>query len=158
MGPPNGGVPRNSFTFNNITNDSWPWFSHQHDVTYASAGGFLIRNGITGPMLTIFDNGSTRVSAPPVGAGRQLRTEQLPQPGHGLDGGRSQHDGDARADPGPRGVPARAFGAAQILNNGNYFFSTGILTDHGHAGMNLETVDYAYRVWQMPDLYNPPVL
>src|SRR5580658_258129 len=42
-----------NFTFNNIDNDPWPWFSHQHDVGYANSGA--------GP-LTVFDNGNTRVS------------------------------------------------------------------------------------------------
>ena len=49
-----------SFTFNNINNDPWPWFSHQHDVTIANNG--------EGPML-VFDNGDTRISPPPLGLG-----------------------------------------------------------------------------------------
>jgi len=47
------------FTFKNIYNDPYPWFSHQHDG---------IENGGSGP-LTVFDNGNTRVAAPPIGLG-----------------------------------------------------------------------------------------
>ena len=39
MGPPDELTePPNSFTFENLTADPWPWFSHQHDVTYANGG------------------------------------------------------------------------------------------------------------------------
>ena len=71
MGPANG-LPcptQHCFTFDNITNDEWPWFSHQHDTTYASNGAPLTINSITGPLLTIFDNGNTRYSPAPLGLG-----------------------------------------------------------------------------------------
>ena len=66
MGPPDGLTPSN-FTFNNVNNDPWPWFSHQHDATYASNGIPLPAGGLDGPLLTIFDNGNTRYSAAPLG-------------------------------------------------------------------------------------------
>jgi arylsulfate sulfotransferase len=49
------------FQFQNIDNDPWPWFSGQHDVSIQS-------NTATGA-ISCFDNGNTRVSAPPLGLG-----------------------------------------------------------------------------------------
>ena len=43
--------PGGDFTFNNIYNDPWPWFSHQHDAAIESTG-----------VLSLFDNGNTRCS------------------------------------------------------------------------------------------------
>ena len=48
------------FTFNNINNDPYPWFSHQHDAGFD--------NTSTGE-LTVFDDGNTRVAPPPIGLG-----------------------------------------------------------------------------------------
>lgn len=171
MGPPDDKpVPNKSFTFVNISNDPWPWFSHQHDVTYASSGAIFTRNGLTGPMLTIFDNGTTRLVRPPLGLGST---------GCGPNDCRSRgmalivDETNMTVTPvlmQNLGVNANALGGAQILTNGNFFFSTGIQPTQAieiqpSAGMitgtqilNLESVDYAYRAWQMPDLYNPPAL
>jgi hypothetical protein len=67
------------------------------------------------------------------------------------------------------GTPSTALGGAQILSNGNYFFQSGIPSTQaielkpttGVAAsqvMNVGSVDYSYRGWQMPNLYTPPVL
>ena len=50
MGPPDGLTPSN-FTFINVNNDPWPWFSHQHDATYASNGIPLPAGGLDGPLI-----------------------------------------------------------------------------------------------------------
>jgi len=55
------------------------------------------------------------------------------------------------------------------LSNGNYFFETGLPNTQaieiqptggvsGTQVLNVQSVDYSYRGWQMPNLYNPPVL
>jgi arylsulfate sulfotransferase len=38
------------FALNNVNNDRWPWFSHQHEAGIEANGD-----------LTVFDNGNTRV-------------------------------------------------------------------------------------------------
>jgi hypothetical protein len=73
-------------------------------------------------------------------------------------------------------VKTTALGGAQLLSNttpNNFFFSTGISTavpaealeisptlnaPTGAVIMNVQASSYAYRGWQMPNLYNPPVL
>jgi hypothetical protein len=39
------------FALNNVNNDRWPWFSHQHEAGIEANGD-----------LTVFDNGNTRVA------------------------------------------------------------------------------------------------
>ena len=166
MGPPDHGLqPASDFTFSNIFNDPWPWFSHQHDVG--------IENGGTG-QTTIMDNGDTRVSAPPLGEGCKTscysrgmaitfdESTMVVTPVVSLDlGGYSS-----------------AMGSAQLLGDGNYFFENAIvyvLAQNASLGYSLELgptpaapevgpadliLDVAgpqhYRGWQMPNLYDPP--
>jgi len=176
MGPPDG-LPQSNFMFDNIYNDQWPWFSHQHDATYASSGIPKTINNYTGPLLTIFDNGNTRFSSGPLGGclpsdcqsrGMALIVSQEPV-------------GDCTSSctqgiVGPvlsqqLGMEATALGSAQYLTNGNYFFQTGISNadtqaieiqpttfPNGTQVMNVESVDYSYRGWQMTSLYNVPSL
>ena len=40
--------------------DPWPWFSHQHEVGIEDNGAGV---------MTVFDNGNTRISPPPIGLG-----------------------------------------------------------------------------------------
>jgi len=159
------------FVFNNIYNDPWPWFSHQHEVG--------IENGGLGPM-TILDNGNTRVSPPPLGLGSgdsrgMALTVDVTLP--------------CAVPPGPPqpqcqvtpvlsddlGVFSTAMGSAQLLSNGNYFFlasavsistyigsySIEILptagTDTGTQVYNIEGTE-SYRAWRMPSLYQPPLI
>jgi hypothetical protein len=68
------------------------------------------------------------------------------------------------------GVKTTALGGAGVLSNGNYTFQSGLPTTEaieisaspnkttGAVILNVGTVDYSYRGWQMPNLYNPPVL
>jgi hypothetical protein len=146
------------FAFHNIYNDAWPWFSHQHD-----AG---IENNGAGP-LTVFDNGDTRVSPPPVGLGSgNSRGMALTVDEKGL-----QVTPILSVD---LGVYAQALGSAQLLSDGNYFFlaadvllapttvvsdSIEILptagTDTGTQVLSLRSTQ-SYRAWRMPSLYTPP--
>jgi len=174
MGPPDNDNQSN-FTFNNISNDPWPWFSHQHDATYASSGLQLTINGQTDPLLTIFDNGNTRYSNAPLGLGSNCDVD-------GVDDcnsrGMALSVDEATWEVTPvlsqdLGVQTTALGGANLLSNMNYFFSTGINTATpaeaieiqptagqitGTVVLNVEGSSYAYRGWQMPNLYNPPNL
>jgi hypothetical protein len=159
--------PGGDFIFNNIYNDPWMWFSHQHD-----AG---IQDGGLGP-LTVFDNGNTRVSPPPVGLGSgdsrgmSLTVEQTCS-GTPLTCTNLQVTPVLSVD---LGIYSEAMGAAQLLPDNNYFFlapfapftktmggsySIEILptagTDTGTQVLELESTQ-SYRSWRMPNLYQPP--
>ena len=164
--------PSGDFSFNNIYNDAWPWFSHQHE-----AG---IENGGAGPM-TVFDNGNTRVS-PPAGPGSS--TGGLP--GLGADCGPDDcnsrgialaiSESSMQVTPVMSvdlGVYSDAMGSAQLLADGNYFFQPATVvtgstdnsfcieiqptpgTDSGVQVMSISGPG-SYRSWQMPNLYSPP--
>jgi hypothetical protein len=146
------------FTFNNIYADPWPWFSHQHD-----AG---IENNSTG-VMTLFDNGNTRVSPLPVGLGSgDSRGMAL-----SIDESTMHVTPVLSAD---LGYFSTAMGSGQLLSNGNYFFLPAVVpisisnlasygleilptagTDTGTTVLNLQSQE-AYRGWQMISLYSPP--
>jgi arylsulfate sulfotransferase len=151
--------PSGDFTFNNINNDPWPWFSHQHDVGMENNGA--------GPM-TIFDNGDTRVSPPPVGLGS------------GNSRGMSLTVNESTMQVTPvlsqdLGAYSPADGSAQLLADGNYFFLDPVVlvnlttedsyaiqifptsgTVNGTQVLNIQNTD-GYRGWEMSSLYNPPI-
>jgi arylsulfate sulfotransferase len=173
MGPPDDlTVPPNSFTFNNIHNDPWPWFSHQHDVTYANSGVKITINGMTLPLLTIYDNGNTRYSPAPLGLGSGCGPSDCNSRGMAL----MVDEPNMRVTPvllQDLGVKTTALGGAGLLSNGNYFFATGINTAVPAEGIeiaptpgattgtvltNVQGSSYSYRGWQMPNLYTPPNL
>lgn len=164
--------PSGDFTFNNTYNDPWPWHSHQHD-----AG---IENGGRGQM-TIFDNGSTRISDPGKSTGGV--------PGLGANCG--PYDCNSRVmgvtfDEAAMTVTpvvsldlggfSNVMGSTQLLSNGNYFAENPVvfvqLNTFGHSqeigptppapqvGSAAITMDVKgpghYRGWQLPNLYNPP--
>ncbi len=159
--------PGGDFVFNNIYNDPWPWFSHQHD-----AG---VQNGGSGS-LTVYDNGNTRVSPPPLGLGSGDSRGMALTVVQNCSGSPPmctslQVTPVLSVD---LGVYSQAFGAAQLLPDNNYFFlapfapfsqtvqgsaSIEILstagTDTGTQVFNLESAQ-AYRAWRMPNLYQPP--
>jgi len=143
------------WTFNNIDNDPWPWFSHQHDVGIASANGYL----------TLFDNGNTRLSelggacVPNDCDSRGMVLE--------LDESSMQVTPALSVD---LGVYSTALGSAQLLDNENYFFLAGFVgntdgyaieilptpgTITGTQVFNLEGT-VAYRAWRMTSIYTPP--
>jgi arylsulfate sulfotransferase len=173
--------PCGAFTFNNIYQDPWPWFSGQHD-----AG--IEMNGV-GP-LTVFDDGNTRVS-PPTGQGSS--TGCVPGVGSGNSRGMALTVDEATMQVTPvlsadLGVYSDALGSAQLLAplsfwnptapsafEGNYFFLAGTVlvtlnkvyaysmqilptpgTGAGTQVLNLQSPQH-YRGWQMPNMYNPPI-
>jgi arylsulfate sulfotransferase len=180
MGPPDGlTVPSNSFTFDNITNDPWPWFSHQHDVTYADSGLKVTINSRTGPLLTIFDNGNTRYSAPPLGLGSGC--DPVGGPDDCNSRGMALIVDEATLTVTPvllqdLGVKTTALGSAGLLLNTtpyNYAFGTGLLSavptesieinptagaTTGTVVLNVQGSSYSFRSWQLPNLYSPPPL
>ena len=144
--------PDGDFTMGSVVNDPWPWFSHQHDTGYASGG--------TGP-LVLFDNGNTRVSAPPLGLGK----------GYSRGMALTVDEKNMQVTPilsASLGVYAAALGSAQLLSHGLYMFQAGtpsaesieILRNNGELTgkqvLNVESPQVSYRSWQLPNLYSPP--
>jgi arylsulfate sulfotransferase len=144
------------FTFRNIYNDPYPWFSHQHEVDIESNGD--------GP-LTLFDNGTTRVVH--TGGGCCSRGMELT-----LDENSLQATPVLSQD---LGVYSDAYGSGQVLFDGDVFFLAGTVavsssshasfaiqllpaagTDSGTQVFNLEGPN-SYRAWLMPSLYAPPI-
>jgi hypothetical protein len=138
------------FTFNNIDNNPFPWFSHQHDAEYQTNGA-----------LTVFDNGNTRVAPPPLGLG----------PGYSRGMALTVDETNMQVTPVlsvPLGVFSTVMGSAALLDNGNYFFQPAvpasydiqILPNPGATGglqvYSLSGPGYIYRAWQMPNLYTAP--
>jgi arylsulfate sulfotransferase len=170
MGPPdNGLMPAPSpFIFNNIYNDPWFWFSHQHDVG--------IQNGGAGPM-TLMDNGNTRVSFPPLGLGLNCGQYDCDSRGMALtvDWSTMTVTPVVSFD---LGSYSDAMGSADLLGDGNYFFENAIVVDlslNSTFGYSMEVAPTPaapqvgpadvltnvaspqhYRGWQMPSLYAPP--
>ena len=169
MGPPDGLTP-SDFTI--VSNDPWPWFSHQHDVTYANSGQRVKVGGTTAPLLTIFDNGNTRYSVPPLGLGTNC--DPVGGPDDCNSRGMALFVDETKMTVTPvllqdLGVRTTALGGAGFLSNGNYYFQSGLPTTEGielmpsggvsgSTVLNVGSVDYSYRGWQMPNLYNPPPL
>jgi hypothetical protein len=169
MGPPDNSPGTANFTFNNTYNDPWEWFSHQHDVGMENAGA--------GPM-TIFDNGDTRISSPPLGLGTtKCQKNDCNSRGMALTVDESTMTVTPVVSFDLGGYSA-AMGSAQLLGNGNYFFENPIvfvLSQNATFGYSMEIaptpaapqegpadvlMDVAgpqhYRGWQMPNLYAPP--
>ena len=142
-----------AFTFNNITQDLYPWFSGQHEAA--------IENNGSGPM-TIFDNGNTRIASM-----------------HGNSRGMALTVDETAMTVTPvlsvdLGYNSIADGSAQLLANGNYYFYAGVVvvglsgedcfnleilptpgTITGTTVLNVQGAD-GYRGWQLPSLYVPP--
>jgi len=155
------------FTLVNST-DPWPWFSHQHEVGIENNG-----SGV----MTLFDNGNTRIAAPPLGVGPSPAclpydcdsrgmaltfTEQSPM----------QVNEVLSSD---LGYFSTAMGSAQLLSNGDYFFLPAIVInpnltvsaysievapvppiDAADVLLNLQGPEQ-YRAWQMTSMYFPPI-
>jgi len=142
------------FTMNNTSNDPYPWFSHQHDP------GF-VQDGTT--TLAMFDNGNTRVSAPPLGLGSgDSRGYVLSVDQVGMT-----VTPTLLAD---LGYFSMALGTAELLSNGDYHFEAGFafmptyseaievfptsLT--GTLGFTAKATVPCYRSFRMTSLYSPP--
>jgi hypothetical protein len=140
------------FLFNNINSDAYPWFSHQHDAGVENNGAGV---------LTLFDNGNTRVAPPPIGLGS------------GNSRGMALAVNETAMHVTPvlsvdLEVYALALGSAQLLSNGSYFFQPGITNSYdieilptpgtttGTQVLNVQG-QTTYRSWQMQSFYNPPI-
>ncbi len=138
------------FTIN--SSDPYPWFSHQHDP------GF-VQNGTT--TLAMFDNGNTRVSAPPLGLGSGdsrgyvLNVDQV----------------NMVATPvllANLGYYSLALGTAELLSNGDYHFDAGIgpgnpsfseaieVFPNASLGFIVKVDASSYRTFRLKSLYTPP--
>jgi len=155
--------PDGDFTFVNQYNDPWPWFSHQHDSGIETDG-----------VMTVFDNGNTRVAAPPIGLGSPAC-----QPNDCNSRGMALTFSETNMTVTPvlsadLGYYATAMGSAQLLSNGAYFFVPAIVllslnqeagysieilpttgTDTGTTVLNLQGPEH-YRGWQMTSMYSVP--
>jgi hypothetical protein len=178
MGPPDDGLLQASnFTFDNVYNDPWYWFSHQHHVG--------IQNGGTNP-LTLFDNGDTRVSAAPLGLGSNCGPHDCDSRGMALTVVEPTNNNETPGTVTPvvsydLGGYSTAMGSADLLSNGNYFFVDPIvfvaakqstfaysqeISATGPPAPEVGPADFLmelagpqqYRGWQMPSLYNPPAI
>lgn len=141
--------------FNNINNDPWPWFSHQHDAGIESTAG----------NLTLFDNGNTRLAQLGGGCG----PNDCDSRGMALE----LNESSMQVTPAisvDLGVYSSALGSAQLLSNSNYFFLAGFVdntygysieilptsgTITGTQVFNLEGTA-AYRAFRMIDIYKAP--
>jgi hypothetical protein len=168
--------PSGDFTFNNAYNDPWPWFSHQHDAGIEDGGAGL---------MTIFDNGNTRVSQPAASTGGVpgMGTACGPNDCNSRGMAVAFDETEMTVTVSPNGVSldlgkySAAMGSAQMLANGNYFFENPLVlvSLSTTAGYSLEVgptpavpqlgaanvlLNIAgpehYRGWQMPNLYFPP--
>jgi hypothetical protein len=153
-----------AFTFNNVTNNPWPWFSGQHEVAMENNGA--------GP-LSLMDNGDTRVSQPPLGLGSGCGPIDCNSRGMALQ------VSEAAMQVTPilsmdLGVYSSSGGTAELLSDGNYYFNLAqVLTPTsknsfsievlptpktlgGTQVLNVKTAE-SYRGWQMVSLYDPPI-
>ena len=133
-------------SFSIVSNDPYPWFSHQHDVEYELNWSSI---------LSLFDNGNTRSAQNP-GIVENSRGMVLQ-----LD------ESSLTATPllsTDLGVYSAAVGSAQRLDNGDYHFEAGFIGG-GAASQNsefslagVETYlsqinDFCYRSYRMVSLY-----
>jgi hypothetical protein len=155
----------NGGNFTIVSNDPWPWFSGQHDVSFQNNG--------TGS-LTCFDNGNTRISPPPLGLGSPgCEPSDCNSRGMALTVDESSMTVTPVLST-DLGVYSISGGIADLQADGNYFFgavdvvvnineeaSYGIEilptagTTVGTTVFNLQDTE-GYREWQMTSLYLPP--
>lgn len=144
------------FSFNNVAQDPWPWFSHQHYACMANNGA--------GPML-LFDNGNTRISPPPIGLGHPgCEPNDCNSRGMALTVNESTMTVTPQMSV-DLGVYSSADGTAQLLSDGNYFFFAGLIVslsgttsqaiEVGPSGQVLNIQGpQGYRSWQLANLYS----
>jgi arylsulfate sulfotransferase len=138
------------FTFNNIENNPYPWFSGQHDAGFETNG-----------LFDCFDNGDTRIAVegPANSRGMVLNVDETAMT---VTPVLSQQ----------LGVYSLALGSAQLLSNGNYHFQPGVVkpnyysysievfptsgTTNATPVYNLQSDFGSYRSFRMQDLYTAP--
>lgn len=132
----------NEGDFSVSSSDPHPWFSHQHDTTFAANG-----------LLTLFDNGNTRISE--YGGNSRGQSWQLDE----------THKVATSVLNLNLGVYSTATGSAELLPLGNYHFFLGFIN-----GTNSKSVEYTtggqlrfeedfpqnngYRAFRMSTLYS----
>ncbi len=130
----------------NVTDDPYPWFSHQHNVHLDAATG----------VFDAFDNGNTRIAnAGGVGHSRGYVMK--------IDETKMTATPTMLAD---LGVYSIAVGSAQRLDNGNYHFEAGFVPTpfvqsyaievlpEGNIVYNIEGLLQVYRSYRMRSLYS----
>lgn len=124
------------------SNNPYPWFTHQHDVEYASNG-----------LLTLFDNGNTRIAE--YGGNSRGQSWSLDEV-HMVATPVLNQD---------LGTFSMACGSAQILSNGNYHFFLGFVNNDASSSVEYSTggtVEFqedqpqnvGYRSFRMATLYS----
>lgn len=135
------------FAINGDPNDTYPWFSHQHDVEYEFRTNYV----------TLFDNGNTRIAQNPTENSRgqllklneSTKTATLVQ---NLDlGVRSLALGTAQGLLDAKGKPIGLHFEAGLAN-GN---SSQSISFYRGGTLNINSASPAYRSFQMRDLYTP---
>ena len=134
--------------FQFLSNDTYPWFSHQHDTDFDPDDP---------TRLLVFDNGNTRVILLNQGYSR----------GQVLQLNESNRTASLvlNAD---AGIYSLALGSAQKLSNGNYHFDFGYVIDPvgpqaysvevdpaGNVLYNARAGTPLYRSFRMTDMYTP---
>jgi hypothetical protein len=131
--------------FRFVSDDPWPWFSHQHDAEFDTGDHST---------LTVFDNGNTRYASDPSARsrGQVIQLDEERREAHLL----------VNAD---LGSYAYALGSAQPLEGGTYHFdvgwvlgttlSYGVEVDgSGDTVYSVEVPSPVYRSFRMRDLYS----
>lgn len=131
--------------FTIVSDDTYPWFSGQHQPDFSDATS-----------LTIFDNGNVRV-AQNGGHSRGMAFT--------VD---EQNMVVTKVVSADLGVYCSALGSAQLLPNGNYTFQPGNINGTTMQSLevsapvpntqvfNMQVNDTSYRSFRMPDMYTPP--
>lgn len=133
------------FTFNST--DPYPWFSHQHDANFESGDPSV---------LTVFDNGNTRVASQGGNSrGQVLRLDEKNRTASFL----------LNAD---LGIFSMAVGSAQKLRDQNYHFDAGFVPNgKGQSAYSIEvngtgSIVYKakantilYRTFRITSMYEP---
>lgn len=132
------------------SSDACPWFSHEHDSTFASNG-----------LLTLFDNGNTRITEPSEFCGNGSSQNDSRGQSWSLDETHKTATAVKNLD---LGVYSTATGSAELLPLGNYAFFLGFIDNN-----NSRSVEYTpsgqlrfeeafpqnvgYRSFRMVNLY-----
>jgi hypothetical protein len=135
--------------FSMVSDDPWPWFSHQHDAEFELNGSTI---------LSLYDNGNTRF------AQNQGTTEHSRGMVLSLDETRLTATPLLSQD---LGVYSPAVGSTQRLENGNYHFDSGFIfetqnqvSQHAEFSSNgvnnyvLKTGVFSYRSYRMASMYS----
>lgn len=136
------------FSFNPVPTEANPWFSHQHDAEYDVPGK---------PLLSLFDNGNGRRVQDPTADSRGQA--------YWLNESALTVDQVLNVD---LGTYSSALGSAQLLSNGNFNFTSGLITstpsitnqavevlDSGTLDYVLQSGGASYRNFRVYSMYVP---